>query len=116
MNFALPAATGRGDAMTGNDLLRMCENKRGSTDPASLACLTYVMGLRDAFNIAAREMYPQFINSEYNKKLRVCLPYKVTNGQLAKVLLKYLRAHPEQRHENSYILTAQAMKKAFPCR
>lgn len=48
--------------------------------------------------------------------LRVaCIPEKAPILQLARVLVKWLREHPERLHELKSILTTAALKDAFPC-
>jgi hypothetical protein len=44
-----------------------------------------------------------------------CAPDGVTNGQIFKVVFKYLNNNPEKLHETKSVLVAQALKKAFPC-
>ena len=99
-------------ALTGNQLLKTC----GSDDIEGLACVYYVVGWNDAFGNATIAQYGLQPNFVSNPIMGICLPIKVTNGQMVDVLLKYLRAHPEKRHEGSWELTAHAMKKAWPCR
>ena len=46
----------------------------------------------------------------------LCLPKGgVTNGQAARVVLRYLRDHPEQLHEKASFLAVLALRDAFPC-
>jgi Rap1a immunity proteins len=45
-----------------------------------------------------------------------CIPDKAPILQLARVLVKWLREHPERLHELSMTLTTAAMKDAFPCK
>jgi Rap1a immunity proteins len=48
--------------------------------------------------------------------LRVaCLPDNATLLQLARVLVKWLREHPERLHEPKSVLTTAALRDAFPC-
>ena len=44
-----------------------------------------------------------------------CIPDKVPVLQLARVLVKWLREHPERLHESKVLLTLAALKEAFPC-
>jgi hypothetical protein len=44
-----------------------------------------------------------------------CIPIGVSTGQGARVVIKYLRDHPEQLHEDGPILTFNALIAAFPC-
>lgn len=46
----------------------------------------------------------------------LCLPKNgIENGQAARVVVKYLRDHPEQLHENDFVLAMRALRDAFPC-
>lgn len=44
-----------------------------------------------------------------------CIPERAPIIQLARVLVKWLREHPERLHEPKSILTIDAFKDAFPC-
>ena len=46
---------------------------------------------------------------------QVCLP-TVSNDQMARVIVKYLRAHPENLHWKAGQLTMLAFLEAFPCK
>ena len=47
--------------------------------------------------------------------VNICIPQRATSGQLADVLINYLRGHPETRHKEIGTLAMYAFKKAFPC-
>jgi hypothetical protein len=99
-------------AVDGNQLLASC----GMGDAGGLACTYYVVGWRDAFAIATVAAYGLKSATEQNLKMRICIPDGVTNGQLEKVVLKYLRDNPATLHIASAYLTAAAIQEAFPCR
>jgi hypothetical protein len=44
-----------------------------------------------------------------------CIPNEVNQAQLARILVKWLRDHPERLHEPDYLLTFNAFHEAFPC-
>ncbi len=44
-----------------------------------------------------------------------CIPENGTLLQFARVLVKWLREHPERLHEAKSVLTMAAFKDAFPC-
>ncbi len=46
----------------------------------------------------------------------VCVPDEVTVGQITKVVVKYLKDHPEKLHLGAGLLTMTALKDAFPCK
>ena len=45
-----------------------------------------------------------------------CNPGNVTNGQLNKIVSKYLHNNPEKLHFDAYSLVTQALKEAFLCK
>ena len=99
-------------AATGNELLKSCD----SSDIGNIACLYYIIGWRDAFFVATLHRYGVQPNHGRNPKMGICIPNEVTNGQLQRVVVKYLRAHPEKLHGRSMFTTGRAMMEAFPCR
>jgi hypothetical protein len=44
-----------------------------------------------------------------------CIPSEVNQAQLARILVKWLRDHPERLHEQDFLLTFNALHEAFPC-
>lgn len=44
-----------------------------------------------------------------------CIPEKAPIIQVARVVVKWLREHPERLHELKSVLTEDALKDAFPC-
>jgi hypothetical protein len=44
-----------------------------------------------------------------------CQPDESTNDQAARIVLKYLRDHPEELHKPGTVLTFTALRGAFPC-
>jgi hypothetical protein len=47
---------------------------------------------------------------------KVCYPEGVTLEQGRDVVLRYLSAHPDTRHEVAVVLTSKALIQAFPCK
>jgi Rap1a immunity proteins len=66
---------------------------------AHLGAQGYVAGVADSYEVLGV----------------VCVPSKVTLGQLQDVVLKYLDAHPEGRHNIAASLVLKALTEAFPC-
>jgi hypothetical protein len=101
---------------TGNDLLEMCQyvDKPVSDQPVgekalTLSCLSYTSGFMDgvlAGSIAASK----------NGQPLVCPSEEVTPQQVASVILKYLREHPEDGHEDALGLAYVALAHVFPCK
>jgi hypothetical protein len=44
-----------------------------------------------------------------------CIPNEVNQAQMARILVKWLRDHPERLHEAASFLTLDAFHDAFPC-
>lgn len=44
-----------------------------------------------------------------------CIPDEVTVGQLSKIILQYLEAHPEKRQLPAVTLVTTAISEKFPC-
>ena len=75
----------------------------------TLSCLSYTSGFMKgviAGSIAA---------SKDGQPL-VCPSEDVTPQQIASVVLKYLREHPEDRHEDALGLVYIALARTFPCK
>jgi hypothetical protein len=95
--------TGSGKTfVSGNLLLDLCNKSVAE-------CRGYVAGIADAM---AR------VQADGGKLggQRACLPQPVTGKQAMDVTGKFLRAHPERRHEGAAALVAQALSEAWPCR
>jgi hypothetical protein len=45
-----------------------------------------------------------------------CVPSQVTNGQVLRIVAKYLNDHPEDLHKAAYSLGLRALSDAFPCK
>jgi hypothetical protein len=104
-SFALP---------TGNELLEQCKYIE-KYDNKSLAgndfqqlhqCISYVAGIRDTLLIADPKKWTKYI----------CLPTtQISDGQAARIILKFLKDHPEMLHKHKAVLAMMAFMKAYPC-
>jgi hypothetical protein len=61
------------------------------------------------------------LNKLYEVSLRknalFCTPNSIiTNGQAARIVVKYLKEHPEMLHEPDFAVTINAFINAFPCK
>jgi hypothetical protein len=89
--------------LKGHDLLRLCSSQAGS--PELNFCFGYIEGIRDGLVwLAAAE----------KSRASVAISGKVTQEQLADVVVKYLKEHPERRERAAGILVLVALKQAFP--
>jgi hypothetical protein len=66
-------------------------------------CLAYVLGASDAIAV------------ESVAKPYVCIPDRVTAGQLKSVIIKYLSDNPKDRHMVASLSISKALWSAFPC-
>ena len=74
-------------------------------------CLSYVKGLLDGVLLQIYlsrtpghvELFPY------------CVSGDITNAQVVRILLKYIRANPATAHLSTAALFGSAMKEAFPC-
>ncbi len=84
-------------AHSGYDFLRIC----GAAKPASYidgACTGYVQGVVEGAD------NPVF-----------CLDPDVTVGRRYRIVVKFLKAHPEKTDKRTRYLVVEAMTDAFPC-
>jgi len=91
---------------TGADLLKRCD-----PDPAVPTCIAYVIGANDAYELAFAAVgvpKPEGTAS-------YCVPDDAAARQLAGVVAKYLRAHPEKLHLGAASIVWTALSQAFPC-
>ena len=86
--------------VTGNELLEFCESK-------NLAewgfCSGFVWGAADGHQLTSDE------------SVSFCSPEDATSDQMGRVVVKYLRDHPEKLHEYAVLLVAVALIEAWPC-
>lgn len=96
-------------AYTGNELLQDCE--ASEDDPnywqKDMFCLGYIAGVIEGWNTA---------QAQYAEKPMTCTPTGLTHRQAGLVVLKYMRAHPEELHEAARSLIFRAIYDAFPCK
>jgi hypothetical protein len=78
--------------------------------PANV-CLSYVKGLLDGVFL---EIYLSR-SPDHVALFPYCMSEDVTNAQVVRILLKYMRANPATAHLPTVVLFGFAMKEAFPC-
>jgi hypothetical protein len=73
-------------------------------------------GIEAVFNQQAGKPVPDYSkllpDQDY---LKICIPHEASIGQLARVIVKWLREHPEKLHELKSILVMEALQDAFSC-
>lgn len=83
------------DFLSGNDLYEECRVRGGQCAPhveAFTDMLTYYRGNKD-----------------------ICIPRKVSVGQLADIFVDFARKYPKERSRSATVLFSAAMKDAYPC-
>jgi hypothetical protein len=102
---------------SGNELLDSCtltvrfadgERRLSEAEQAkNVYCIGYIRGYTESLALS----------EAMGAKKNVCMPKDgVETGQLARVLVKYLRANPEKLHERGRALVYVALAEAFPCK
>jgi hypothetical protein len=100
----------------GNELLEQCriatdQNTIENVDNALIMgyCLGKIQGIRQTLDIFS-------YNYNLPPEQKVCIPTNVTNGQAARIVVKFLEDNPDQLHLSQTVLAIQAFKTAFPCK
>jgi hypothetical protein len=101
----------------GNSLLLACkasvdfldEQKIEMKHPHSVGqCLGLISGLRDMHDYFQTGLL-EIIQPVF------CVPGEVNSGQLARVLVKYLKENPTELHKRDTLLILMAFIDGFPC-
>jgi hypothetical protein len=106
----------------GNKLLDSCgevvkalDNPNHNADAYKFSwCIGYMRGCNAAMimqRTASSTTYSEYKTTGF---LGVLLPDGVTNGQMARVIVKWLQDHPQQLHEDADMLTLLILREAFP--
>ena len=70
-------------------------------------CLGLMQGIRAT---------SQIHRIEFGEKTLFCEPETgIDNGQAARIVVKFLKEHPEMLHHNDSVLAIAALVKAYPC-
>ena len=102
----------------GNDLLRECneairysEQKSSEIDKASAAhCLGIMSGI-----VTLNNIYIEVLKLE--KEAMFCPPGGgISSLQATRIVVKYLKEHPDDLHIGGVVLSTLALNKAFPCK
>ena len=82
--------------VTGTNLKEYCFSD--SSKELEGVCYGYVVGVADSLDRS------------------LCIPPAITRGQLADIVKKFLRTHPEKLQGSATTLVSEAIQGAFPCR
>lgn len=96
---------------SGSQLLDLCEHN----DPL---CLGYISGAADVlalYGLIVEVYEPDPEPGAPERPRPFCSPVGATYGQFQKVVVKFLREHPERLHERRRTLVEDALRLAFPC-
>lgn len=104
---ALLVVTSSASAMTGNELLSLCD--RGMS-----YCGDMIDGTLDGYDSGYIQGTAD-IGGKDAARLAWCAPENVTYGQVRLVVVKYLRDNPGRLHMKFSFLAGQAMRASFPC-
>jgi hypothetical protein len=110
----------KGDApdASGNAFLRLCsavdkEDKTSTEWTWVMACTGFVSGFTSGVTFGT-----EYAADKAGRKIPLlfCRPVEVENGQIIRILLKYIRDHPEDAHQPTSFLLINALRKALPCK
>ena len=93
---------------SGNRFLAICGDQLDAPHLSDVGtmCLLYVVGLTNGIGMFADK------GSVYQM---YCSPEGVSNGQAARMLVKYTKDHPEKSNQETRLLMLAALVEAFPC-
>jgi Rap1a immunity proteins len=103
---------------SGNAFLRHCSVVEKDYDLTSadksnqMVCAAYVSGFVEGASAAIT-----FGRSKGESPSSLyCTDSGMEAGQLVRVVLKYIRSHPETAHLRTFVLVTRAFQAAYPCR
>ncbi len=106
---------------TGNDFLQQCSRLNDLATATSSyeigLCVGYVLGTLDTlvYTQANVGSMPRLSSKDAKILVPICIPGEARPVQTARIVLKWLDAHPEKLHYPIYVLTEFALHDAFPC-
>ena len=103
---------------SGNAFLRQCSVVEKDYDFTSadksnqMVCAAYVSGFVEGASAAIT-----FSRSKGESPSSLyCTDSDMEAGQLVRVVLSYIRSHPETAHLRTFVLVTRAFQAAYPCR
>jgi Rap1a immunity proteins len=105
LNLDIPIATAQ--ISSGNRLYAICKKARD----VNVTHLSDIEKLEFGYCMATAEAV-----NMHSMALGACIPPEgVTTGQILAVIIKYMNDYPDQRHLNIHVLSAYAVRAAWPC-
>ena len=105
---------------SGNAFVRVCSaiDKKAEEETHvdvehAVACIGYVEGVVQGISEEVNYVHAK---TDKEPPRPFCLPDGTENGQLIRVVLKYIGDHPEKAHYSSALLIGLALMDAFPCK
>ena len=96
----------------GNHLHEVCNEAIKLFDSSGKAdvfkagsCFGYIRATNDMYEIMAKD-----------SKRTICIPPEISGKQLTRIVVKYLREHPERLQNIASLLVFEAFQESFPCR
>jgi len=99
--FLANSAIAGDNGFSGNDWLKMCENKSSQA-----LCYSYTLGLVEGLH-AWKALRPD--------NAPICFPENVYTRQLVELGMKFVRENPETRHRYAWYNLTMAYRQTFPC-
>ena len=100
-------------ALKGQEWLSQC---KGITNIQRSSCLSYIRGLDDMNSLFNQLKIYSKKEKIYYSFPKICYPKGVTFGRLKKILIKWLKRHPEKLNEELSFLYIIMMRETFPCK
>lgn len=98
----------------GNSLLLQCQQYIKAADSEknydrvdAALCLGFLQGVQSSFS---------FLSDDLKEEAKFCLPNGVTNGQITRIVVKYLKDNPKLLNKNRMGLVWLALTDAYPCK
>jgi len=107
---------------SGNAFLQVCASSFDKADALAaqtnteivngVACMSFLRGLDEGVSFGV-----QFadVSSKQQSPSPWCTPDNATTVQGGRILVKYIRAHPETSNQRTSLLALYAYRDAFPC-
>ena len=78
-----------------------------------IGCMGFVSGF-----MTGVEAETGLVTSKIGRKTpeMFCRPDNVEHGQVVRIVLKYIRNHPEEAHRVTELIMVSALGEAFPCK